>query len=68
MTDTNGHRPSMRPIDYRHSCGRLLFRGILPPGALVEIRCPRCGKMAVYEFPAAVTPEPIKSESILQSP
>ena len=35
--------------DYRHNCGRLLFRGVLMEGSHIAIRCPKCGKMAVYE-------------------
>ncbi len=42
MTD-NGTPP--KPRDYRHHCGRLLFRGRLPPGTYIEIRCPKCGLM-----------------------
>lgn len=56
MTDNdNGHKLSYRLRDYRHACigfsqGRLLFHGFLAPGTHIEIRCPRCGIMAVYEY------------------
>jgi phage FluMu protein Com len=33
--------------DYRHHCNRLLFRGSLPSGTYIEIRCPKCGRMHV---------------------
>jgi len=35
--------------DYRHNCGRVVFRGVLVEGSHIEMRCPKCGKMAVYE-------------------
>jgi phage FluMu protein Com len=43
-------RAHRRPRDYRHDCNRLLFRGILQPGCYLEIRCPKCGRMAVFTF------------------
>lgn len=51
-------RPS---VDYRHNCGRLLFRGYLAVGTALTIRCPKCGGMAVYEV-LAVTP-PLLTEA-----
>ena len=33
--------------EYRHSCGRLLFRGHLKPGSIIETKCPRCGVVLV---------------------
>lgn len=42
--------PQRRMTSYRHregTCGRLLFRAYLPPGARVEIMCPKCGLMVV---------------------
>ena len=52
MTNGNGRidtkYPKMR--DYRHRvCGRLLFRGILVSGCVVEVRCPKCGRVAVFD-------------------
>jgi hypothetical protein len=37
------------PRDYRCSCGRLLFRAILPPGSHVEVRCwhHQCSRMNI---------------------
>jgi phage FluMu protein Com len=44
MSD-NGQSPPAKPRDYRHHCGRLLFRGRLPAGTYIEMRCPRCNAM-----------------------
>jgi phage FluMu protein Com len=39
-----------RHYDYRHkACNRLLFRGYLAEGSVIQIRCPKCGKMVVYK-------------------
>ena len=40
---------SRREYDYRHTCNRLLFRGYLADGSVIKIRCPKCGKMAIYK-------------------
>lgn len=47
MASSNGHKPKEpKPMDHRcRGCGKLLFRAILPVGAYVETRCPRCSKM-----------------------
>lgn len=37
--------------DYRHHCNRLLFRAYLAPGTNIQIRCPKCGQMAVIQSP-----------------
>lgn len=43
-------RASRKPYDYRcRSCGRLLFRAILPDNAYLEIRCPKCGRISVFD-------------------
>lgn len=39
----------IRARDYRHTCGRLLFRGRLSPGTRIEIRCPKCGRIHIIE-------------------
>lgn len=51
MTDSPGGAPASPPakLDVRHSCGRLLFRGLLAAGSVIEIRCPRCGRMHVID-------------------
>ena len=36
-------------VDVRHNCGRLLFRAAIPTGLLLEIRCPKCGKLHVID-------------------
>lgn len=46
----NGHAVQFSPADYRHNCGRLLFRGLLTYGSSVQIRCPKCGVMAVFGY------------------
>jgi phage FluMu protein Com len=48
MTSANGSAPP-RPRDYRHHCGRLLFRGRIPEGTYIEVRCPKCGQMHTLE-------------------
>lgn len=41
---------TVAPADYRHrACGRLLFRGVLMVGTVIEVRCPKCGKMHVID-------------------
>jgi phage FluMu protein Com len=47
------HKPAPRLREYRcaERCGRLLFRGHLPPGAEVEIRCPRCHRTRTFYGP-----------------
>lgn len=45
------------PADYRHKpgCGRLLFRGRLVVGTVIQIRCPKCGQLHVIDTrPASV--------------
>ena len=42
-----GQRENGERRDYRHTCGRLLFRGYLPKTARVEIRCAKCGALVV---------------------
>jgi phage FluMu protein Com len=37
--------PEMKIRDYRHHCGRMLFRGYLPPLTRLSIKCPKCGKV-----------------------
>lgn len=49
--------------DYRHSCGRLLFRGHLAAGTELSIRCPRCGMIVVFE----VRTLPLPAAGILDS-
>jgi len=49
LTTKEEKLPLVSPADYRHNCGRLLFRGVLMVGSRVEMRCPKCGKLAVYE-------------------
>ncbi len=42
--------PRFPKLDYRcagSKCSRLLFRAILMPGTVVDIRCPRCNTMNV---------------------
>ena len=44
---SNGHRH-----DYRcrsETCSRLLFRAYLAPDTKVEIRCPKCGAVHVFD-------------------
>jgi hypothetical protein len=60
----NGHKPTYRLRDYRHNCGRLLFHGFLMPGSRIEIRCPKCGIMAVYEYSEPIIIDVVKTESI----
>lgn len=54
MTNGHGAVPSLQPdvplLDVRHNCGRLLFRGALVPGTVIQIRCPKCGMMAVFDM------------------
>ena len=38
-----------RRTDYRHHCGRLLFKGYLAPGSRVDIRCFKCNTVAIVE-------------------
>lgn len=38
-------RARIAKANYRHNCGRLLFRGLLIEGSVIEVRCPRCGMM-----------------------
>ena len=38
-----------KPRDYRCTCGRLLCRARLTPGAYVEVRCRKCGKASRWE-------------------
>ena len=51
----NGSGKTLRPVlmhDYRcRACGRLLFRAILPAGAVVEIRCTKssCHTMTIID-------------------
>lgn len=52
----NGHH---KPQEYRCAyCGKLHFKAYLPPGAYVELLCPRsnCSRMCVYEG-EKVTPQ-----------
>lgn len=59
---------------YRHNvgdCNRLFFEGYLPPGAVIEIRCPRCGKMyrlGVPEVPEITPPGRPDIVKVLYSP
>ena len=54
-------RANRKPHDYRcrnniqikgsvRGCGRFLLRAALVPGAYIEIRCPKCGRMTVIEW------------------
>jgi len=40
-------------------CRRLLFRGILPAGAEIEIRCPKCGRTKTFYGPTNGNHDPI---------
>ena len=51
MTDNGRQMQRVHRKDYRHSCGRLLFRGFLPPGSFIALRCPRCNLMHVEQIP-----------------
>ena len=47
---TNNKKPKIQRYDYRHrACNRLLFRGYLAPGSVLQIRCPKCGGMVTYK-------------------
>lgn len=51
-TYKNGHTVTQKPIEYRcEYCGKLHFKGYLPPGAFIELMCPRsnCGRLTVYK-------------------
>ena len=43
-------------VEYRHTCGRMLFIGYLPPTTCLRIRCPRCGGMAVFDVHGVESP------------
>ena len=63
MTSGNGKPKPILMHDYRcRTCGRLLFRAILPAGAEVEIRCTRnsCHSMNVFILPVLQL-EPIET-------
>lgn len=69
MSGANGNGRQIaviKPRDYRHDCGRLLFRGILTAGSLVEIRCPRCGRMAIFP-PPHIEMETIEKPELAQA-
>lgn len=47
---SDNERPKIHKYDYRHrKCNRLLFRGYLSPGSIIQIRCPKCGGMVAYK-------------------
>jgi len=51
MTAQQSTKQAIRHYDFRcRSCGRLLFRGHLPKDGHIQIRCPRCGKISVFEI------------------
>jgi len=53
MTGTNGKVKPILMHDYRcRACGRLLFRAILPAGAVIEIRCTKssCHTMTILDM------------------
>ena len=45
MTDDSPHI-----TEYRcRGCSRLLLRGIIPIGGMIDCKCPRCGKHFIYD-------------------
>lgn len=47
---SDNEKPKIHKYDYRHrKCNRLLFRGYLAPGSIIQIRCPKCGGMVAYK-------------------
>ena len=48
------------------ACGKLLCRAIITDGAKIEIRCQRCGHMAVFPMPEAEKQEAAKVAPLVE--
>lgn len=59
MTDYSPPLPV--PIDVRCRCGRKLARAIIVAGCLLEIRCPKCGRLHIVDARVRAVVLPVRA-------